>query len=98
MNSKTNDLSNSNFLSSSGTTSNYNTWSLPERMQVNEVGESIEMIYKQTSMINFTVYPPPPPEERVFKIIYSCVKGKWNKSDRIYGEIISASDEYYEFN
>jgi len=38
-----------------------------------------------------------PPQERVFKIVYSCVNGKWNKSDRIYGNIISAQDEGYEF-
>jgi len=83
--------------SSSSGTSFFNTWNLPERLEVNEVGESIEMIYKETSMICYTSYPAPPPEERVFKIVYSCVDGKWNKSERSYGKIIRASAESYEF-
>lgn len=80
-----------------GTTSILNTWSNPVRVEVNEVGESIEMIYKQTSMITYTFYPSPPPEVRVFKIIYSCVDGKWNKSEPIFGKIVPLQDEYYEF-
>jgi hypothetical protein len=83
-----------NLLGGSGTTSILNTWSNHERVEVNEVGESIEMIYKQTSMLTYTVYPSPPPEIRVFKIVYSCVDGKWHKSEPIYGKIIPAQDEY----
>ena len=86
-----------NLLSGSGTTSILNTWSNPERVEVNEVGETIEMIYKQTSMLTYTVYPSPPPEVRVFKIVYSCVDGKWNKSEPIFGKIIPLQDEYFEF-
>jgi aromatic ring-opening dioxygenase LigB subunit len=86
-----------NLLSCSGTTSILNTWSNPERVEVNEVGETIEMIYKQTSMLTYTVYPSPPPEVRVFKIVYSCVDGKWNKSEPIFGKIIPLQDEYFEF-
>ena len=89
-----------NLLSSTGTTtvSSLNTyWSIPGRVEVNEVGESIEMIYKQTSMISYAIYPGVPPQERVYKIVYSCVDGKWNKSEPIHGEIIPAADEYYEF-
>ncbi len=86
-----------NLLGGSGTTSILNTWSNHERVEVNEVGESIEMIYKQTSMLTYTVYPSPPPEIRVFKIVYSCVDGKWHKSEPIYGKIIPAQDEYFEF-
>lgn len=78
-------------------TSHLETWSYPERVEVNEVGESIEMIYKQTSMLTYTVYPSPPPEVKVFKIVYSCVDGKWNKSEPIYGRIIPAQNEYFEF-
>lgn len=85
-----------NLLSSSGNTSNLNTWSNPERMEVNEVGETIEMVYKQTPMITYTAYPSLP-EVRVFKIVYSCVDGKWNKSEPIFGKIIPPQDEYYEF-
>lgn len=79
-----------------GTTLILNTWSNPERVEANEVGESIEMIYKQTSMITYTVCPSPP-EVRVFKIVYSCVDGKWNKSEPIFGKIVPLQDEYYEF-
>lgn len=78
-------------------TSNYNLWSYPELINVIENNDSIEMIYKETSMICHTSFPAPPPEVRVFKYIFSCVDGKWNKSDRIYGRIIPASDESYEF-
>ena len=83
---------------SSGTASvYYNTWNTPQRINVREAGESIEFIYKEVSMRTLTSYPSPPPEERVFKIVYSCVNGKWNKSERIYGNIIPPQDEYYEF-
>ena len=78
-------------------TSNINLWSNPECINVIENNDSIEMIYKETSMICYTSFPAPPPEVRVFKFIFSCVDGKWNKSDRIYGKIIPASDESYEF-
>lgn len=99
---ETNNLSNTVGLGSSGganssSTSFFNTWGYPERLEVNEVGESIEIIYKETSMITFTSYPAPAPEERVFKIVYSCVDGKWNKSERIYGKIVSARNESYDF-
>jgi hypothetical protein len=82
---------------SSGTATWRNNWNLPIRIEVNEVGDSIEMIYKETSMITYTTYPSPLPEERVFKIIYSCIGGKWNKSEPIYGKIISPKNESYEF-
>lgn len=35
--------------------------------------------------------------KQVFKIKYSCVDGKWNKSQPIYGKHIPASGESYEF-
>ncbi len=71
-------------------------WNLPERLEVNEIGDTIEMIYKETSMVTFTVYPSPPPQERIFKIVYSCKDGKWNKSERIYGREVKERS-YYEF-
>ncbi len=79
-----------------GTTS-INNWNYPERIEVREVGESIEMIYKQTSSFYRTGGLPPYSDERVYKIVYSCVDGEWNKSEPIYGKIIAAQDEYYEF-
>ncbi len=74
-----------------------NTWLEPQRINIIENKDSIEMIYKETSMLSHTVYPPPPPECRVFKIIFSCKDGVWNKSERIYGKIIPATMEKYEF-
>lgn len=75
----------------------FNSWSEPTRIKIIENSDSIEMIYKQTSLVSITVLPPPPPTERVFKIIYSCIDGKWNKSEPIYGKIIPATNEKYEF-
>ena len=68
-----------------------------EMVEVNEVGESIEIIYKEHLQTIYTTYPPKKPQARVFKIIYSCVDGKWNKSEPIYGKIIPATQEYFEF-
>ena len=69
-------------LLNTGTTAMLNTWSTPERVAVNEYQDKIEMIYKQTSMLTLTIYPSPPPAQRVFKIVFSCVDGKWNKSEQ----------------
>jgi len=71
-------------------------WNDPILKETREVGESIEMIYFQTSMYSRTGGIPPYHDERIFKIVYSCVDGKWNKSEPIYGKIIK-SYEYYEF-
>lgn len=73
-----------------------NTWSNSTRLQVNELNDSIEMIYEETSLISLAVHPPRPPEKRYFKIVFSCVDGKWNKSERIYGKKVERQ-EYFEF-
>lgn len=73
-------------------------WSTPERVSVDEYDDRIEMIYKQTSMVTLSIYPSPPPEERVYKIIYSCVDGKWNKSEPIFGTINPPTEESYDFD
>jgi hypothetical protein len=65
--------------------------------EANEVGETIEMIYTQTSQYYRTGGMPPYNDERVIKIVYSCIDGKWNKSEPIIGKIIPAQNEYYEF-
>jgi hypothetical protein len=75
----------------------FNQWSNPERIKVIEVGESIEMIYKQTSMIYNSGGFNNRPNERIFKIVFSCVDGKWNKSEPIFGKIVPAAEETYEF-
>lgn len=56
--------------------------------------DSIELVYTETKLWSMSFGDV---EKRVFKIIYSCKEGKWNKSDKIYGEIIPASEERYEF-
>lgn len=82
---------------SSTSTSLYDTWGTPERIAVNEVGEKIEMIYKQSPNIVYSTWPTSRPDDRVFKIVYSCKDGKWHKSNPIYGKIIPAQGEYYQF-
>jgi hypothetical protein len=86
-----------NTFNSSTGTSTLNTWYHPEIMEVREVGESIEMIYKQTSSFSRTGGLPPYHDEKLYKIVYSCVDGKWNKSQPIFGKIIPAQGESYEF-
>lgn len=36
-------------------------------------------------------------EVKAIKSVFSCVDGKWNQSDRIYGDIIPAAPESYVF-
>lgn len=68
-----------------------------ERIQVIENLDSIEFIYKETSTVALASNPPKIPTEKVFKIVFSCVDGKWHKSDRIYGQIIPPEEEQYIF-
>jgi hypothetical protein len=84
--------------STSSSTSSAMNWGYPEQLEVNEVGETIEMIYKQTSNVYRTGGLPPYNDTRIFKIVYSCVDGKWNKSEPIYGKIVPAQEEYYDFD
>jgi len=79
-------------------TSSASFWGNPEQLEVKEVGETIEMIYKETSNVYRTGGLPPYNDTRIFKIIYSCVDGKWNKSEPIYGKIVEAQEEYYDFD
>lgn len=79
-------------------TATLNFWSNPEKIDVNIHQDNIEMIYKETSNISHLSAFQNSPQQRVFKIVYSVVDGKWNVSDRIYGKIVPKSDEYYTFN
>lgn len=91
---------NPNFSLGSTSTSNFpsdSLWSTPNRIEVREAGESIEFIYKQTYMISNGLLWEQKLQERVFKIVYSCKDGKWNKSEPIFGKIIPQQQEYYEF-
>ena len=79
------------------TTSTFKVWNEPTRVDVIDTGNSIEMIYVQTKNSIGYGYPHSLIEKRVFKIVYSCVEGKWHKSEPIYGEIIPSTKEYYVF-
>lgn len=70
-------------------------WSVPQQMDVIEKPDCLEIIYKETS--NLWVGTHLVPEQRVFKIVYSCKEGEWHKSDRIYGKIHLAQRERYSF-
>lgn len=72
-------------------------WNPPIFKEVKEVGESIEMIYTQTSSFSRTGGLPTYHYERAVKIVYSCVDGKWHKSEPIYGKILPPKGECYEF-
>lgn len=88
-----------NFVTNSTTRFNEDfMWSSPYLIKTEEVGETIELTYKQTSMIiNYLGSRNNKPDERVFKKIYSCKDGKWNKSERIYGKIVPTTEESYLF-
>jgi|GEM_PF-1604150 len=77
-------------------TSYLNLYNQPVLKETREIGETIEMIYEEESMATYTLGSWVNPRQ-VFKIIFSCKDGKWHKSERIYGKIIPAQSEYYEF-
>lgn len=74
-----------------------NHWNNPILIKTQEKGDTVELFYKQESLFTNLNYPVGPPKQRVFKIVYSCKEGKWHKSDRVYGKIIPAQKERYEF-
>ena len=75
-------------------TTTFNTWSPPSLMETIVNHDSIELIYKQYSMMsnNFGNCP-----SRCYKIIYSCKDGKWHESEMLEGIIMEATQERYEF-
>lgn len=68
----------------------------PELISTLVKKDSIELIYKQEVEQIFETFLNMKPI--VYKVIYSCKNGKWHESERIYGEIIPATEEHYEFN
>ncbi len=76
----------------------YHPWGYPEFIKAQEVGKTVEFLYKETSTVSYLTYPPCRPDQRVFKIVFSCKEGKWHKSEPIYGTIVPPSDEYYDFD
>jgi hypothetical protein len=82
----------------SGTTTHLQSlseWSEPKMVDVIDTGSSIEMTFVQNR--NIDLWGGWSQEKRVFKIVYSCVNGMWNKSKPVYGKIIPAQEEYYDF-
>ena len=74
---------------------NANMWSNPELIETNVLDSSVELIYKQVYLVSNSWQTP---SRRALKIIFSCIDGKWNKSEPVYGEIVPAQEEYYTFN
>lgn len=72
-------------------------WNDPFPISVEEKIDSITIIYIQKPTDSYSRVLPPG-HKRVFKVIFSCVDGKWHKSERIYGDIIPASKESYKFD
>lgn len=59
--------------------------------------DRVELIYKETEMFAFTANPVQYPEPKVYKVVYSCKKGKFHESERIYGHYLKPSGEGYSF-
>lgn len=81
-----------------GNNTNYsllNMFSSPVRIDVIENADMITFVYKEHKLLNYTASNHQ--DTRVFKIVFSAINGKWNKSERIYGEIIPATPEQYIF-
>lgn len=82
---------------STGTSVYSQNWTT-ERIDVKVYSDHIEEIFIETSNVHYlTSFGPQHSERRVYKIVYSCVDGKWNKSEKIYGKIVQPQKEYYEF-
>lgn len=94
MNTKTN-VASGGMTYQTFTTDTYKEWNKPTIVDVIDTGNSIEMVYVQTKN---SIWGGCLKEKRVFKIVYSCVDGKWHKSEPIFGKIIPAQEEYYEFD
>ena len=86
-------------MDSGTTTAAYDLWGMPYLIETNEYADRLELVYKQTSIVTFCNfdYMNNEPEERIFKIVFSCKKGKWNKSEPIYGKIVPKQSEHFEF-
>jgi len=73
-----------------------NQWTDPKLVDTIINEDSIEQVFTEVSLIyqGFTNTEA----RRVFKVRYSCVDGKWNKSEKIYGHISPAQSESYAFD
>lgn len=75
-----------------------NLYGLPELICADDYHNRIELTYIEKATVTFTAFPQPSDyEKRVFKVIYRCIDGQLSKSERIYGKVIPARTESYEF-
>lgn len=72
-------------------TSLYGLQTNAELVNTEEFADRLEFTYKEYSMLS---HIPP----KVYKIVFSCKDGQWHKSEKIYGRIIPAQDEHYDFD
>ena len=82
--------------STCGHTLSCGQYGVPQLLSVNDTNDLVEVTYIETAN-TYISYGYDVPPRRVFKIVYSCIAGKFHKSERIYGNIIPATDEMYEF-
>jgi hypothetical protein len=82
---------------SSTTYAVFDPWHTPVLVDTIKREDSIELVYKRISRMTLSTWPAQT-EVQVYKIIYSCVDGKWNESDKIFGEIFPAQEETYSFD
>ena len=76
----------------------FEPWGHPYLIDTTVNQKSIELVYRQDAQFTYTTLGyKPEPDIKIFKIIYSCKKGKWHKSKPITGSHVSAQDETYEF-
>ena len=101
---KSSNISNSNIITGTTTDTNITNYysQYPVRLRIfkeaYEVGETIEMIYIEKTSVFRTTDGELYNDEIPVKFIFSCVDGKWNKSEPIYGKIIPAQEETFEFD
>lgn len=72
-------------------TSFYGLQTNAELINTEEFADRLEFTYKEHSMLSHI-------QPKVYKIVFSCKDGQWHKSEKIYGRIIPAQDEHYEFD
>lgn len=83
----------SNMISSS-----YNPWNAPQLIVFYLKEDKLELIFKQTSNITLTTWPPQTPSPRIYKEVYKAQGDKIVLVETIEGEFIAASEESYTFD
>ena len=87
------------FVQMEGTgTSNFEQYTYPYIIDTIVNDGSIEIVYRQDPTFTFTTgFCDAQPDPKIYKIIYSCKKGKWHQSEKIEGNFVPSSGESYEF-